>query len=200
MLHFDIQALRQVVAEVKANDCGLVFVKDEGIYLMSSIGERTESGSAKYLVYADGCNPQKDEAWYETSRMLVGGDDFQERLELGYDSIEQILSGDFELWMHVLHDRIHIHVAQVTWVPVAEYRQVTNRMQRLARVHYQACVGKAELRRWRESAIDLLGIASHIDCKRATPGDREEYQQQYQCLLHYADTVNAAGSIRYPAR
>ncbi len=35
-----------------------------------------EDGSANAVVYAEGCDPQRDEDWYETSRTLFGDDDF----------------------------------------------------------------------------------------------------------------------------
>lgn len=72
MLHFDPEALRLVVAEVKANQCELVLAKDDGVYLISAVAERADSGRVKHIAYADGCHPEKDDAWYETSRVLVG--------------------------------------------------------------------------------------------------------------------------------
>ncbi|SQC20585.1 Protein of uncharacterised function (DUF3085) [Klebsiella pneumoniae] len=200
MLHFDPEALRLVVAEVKANQCELALAKDDGVYLISAVAERGDTGRVKHIAYADGCNPEKDDAWYETSRVLVGGDDFCEHLLLTDESIERILSDGFELWIHVLHDQIHMHASPVIWVPVAEYRHIINRMQRLAHVHYRACVGNAEYKRWRVSAIDLLATASHTDAKRAKPDDREEFLSMFERLYHLADTVNAEGALRFPAR
>lgn len=82
MLHFNPAELRAVVAEVRANQCALVLAKDDGVYLMPAVGERNATGRIKHLAYADGCHPDKDDAWYETSRRLVGGDDFGEELSL----------------------------------------------------------------------------------------------------------------------
>lgn len=57
---------------------GLFLVHDEGVYLMSN-GEPgdVDSGEMRlYVAYAQGCNPDKDDDWWDTARELVGGDDF----------------------------------------------------------------------------------------------------------------------------
>lgn len=57
---------------------GLLFVKDRGVYLMSNGIPRdldaAQSGS--HVIYAQYCNPDDDEDWYDNSRDLVGGGDF----------------------------------------------------------------------------------------------------------------------------
>ncbi|WP_249655559.1 DUF3085 domain-containing protein [Serratia ureilytica] len=68
MLYFNPAELRAVVAEVRANQCALVLAKDDGVNLMPAVGERNVTGRIKHLAYADGCHPEKDDAWYETSR------------------------------------------------------------------------------------------------------------------------------------
>ena len=62
----------------------LMFVKDEGIYLMSAgvPGYHKEDGKPSHVVtYANGCSPDAPESW-EHCRSLVGGDDFSEHLPL----------------------------------------------------------------------------------------------------------------------
>lgn len=58
MLHFNPVEPRTVVAEIRANQCALVLVKDNGVYLMPVVGERNATGRIKLLVYADGCHPR----------------------------------------------------------------------------------------------------------------------------------------------
>lgn len=73
MLTFKKSELIPLVAAVPA-ESQLLLVHDQGVYIMSAqqpLGKRT-------IVYADGCNPEKDADWWETSRRLVGGDDFGE--------------------------------------------------------------------------------------------------------------------------
>jgi hypothetical protein len=50
----------------------VVLVNGEGIYMMSNGLSRDNVSVA----YAKGCNPQIDADWWDTSHLLVGGDDF----------------------------------------------------------------------------------------------------------------------------
>ncbi len=73
MLKFKKTDLLPLLAAIPANS-ELLLVHDQGVYIMSMaqpVGKRT-------IVYAEGCNPGTDAAWWETSRRLVGGDDFGE--------------------------------------------------------------------------------------------------------------------------
>lgn len=73
MLTFKKNELIPLVTAVPAAS-QLLLVHDQGVYIMSAqqpVGKRT-------IVYAEGCNPENDADWWETSRRLVGGDDFGE--------------------------------------------------------------------------------------------------------------------------
>lgn len=59
------------------------WVKDEGIYLLSSSAERDiVEGSTSRVVYAKGYHPKLDDDVWEKSRAAVGGDDFVEALPI----------------------------------------------------------------------------------------------------------------------
>jgi len=64
----------------------LLFVHDQGVYLMSNGIPHllSEDGNSHQVIYAEGCNPDVGEFddWYLTSRDLVGGDDFVEILPI----------------------------------------------------------------------------------------------------------------------
>jgi len=64
----------------------LLFVHDQGVYLMSNGEPRllTEDGNTNRVIYAEGCDPNVGEFddWYGMSRELVGGDDFVEILPI----------------------------------------------------------------------------------------------------------------------
>jgi len=66
---------------------GLWLVHDQGVYLMSNgkpgwMVEKTSPNgkggttSMNKVTYAEGCNPDTDNDFYDTARYLVGGDDF----------------------------------------------------------------------------------------------------------------------------
>lgn len=74
---------------------GLYFVHDQGVYLMSNGEPRDLVDGSAYVAYADGCNPNEDAVsfnadWWETSRSLVGGDDFGEVIPIQANILEQI--------------------------------------------------------------------------------------------------------------
>ena len=62
---------------------GLLFVKDQGVYLMTN-ARRTpaEVEAGLGIVFGKGFNPSVDEDWYEAGRGL-GGDDFVEVFPFG---------------------------------------------------------------------------------------------------------------------
>jgi hypothetical protein len=72
---------------IPVKEPAVLLVHDDGVYLMSNgkprdIDERHAGPSEKsYVAYARGCDPKKNEEWWDTSRDLVGGDDFGECLE-----------------------------------------------------------------------------------------------------------------------
>lgn len=73
-------------------DKGVLFVKDEGIYLMNAYaGEKTphELGT---VVFAESFDPTTDEDVWERSREAVGGDDFGEFLDFPEVMLKAILA------------------------------------------------------------------------------------------------------------
>lgn len=93
--------------ETEHNTPALLFVKDEGIYLMSNGSPRDnlEGQEKSYVTYADGCNPTIDDHWWETARELVGGDDFVEVIELTQEVLALIGA----------HHRMHVTVNERTF-------------------------------------------------------------------------------------
>jgi len=89
----------------------LLLVHDHGVYLMSaglpSLPSEDKPGSSK-VVYAKGCDPRSDDAWYEEARDLVGGDDFAEALPL--NMFENI----FEAGLEGINIVVKLTATQVT--------------------------------------------------------------------------------------
>ncbi|EBI0477644.1 DUF3085 domain-containing protein [Salmonella enterica subsp. enterica serovar London] len=90
MLKFSAKDLKPVLLEARKNHCGVVLVKDHGVYIMSETGELTPRG--RKVAYAKGCHPEKDEAWWDTARAEVGGDDFGETINQTKSMINRILN------------------------------------------------------------------------------------------------------------
>jgi hypothetical protein len=87
------------------NRPGLLFVHDNGVYLMSNgvPRDRSEDNSETcHVAYAEHCNPQTDPEFYENSRELVGGDDFVEVINVDESFLQQCAE----------YDEFHIVVTQ----------------------------------------------------------------------------------------
>lgn len=52
---------------------GLWLVGDQGVYILSN--GKLADGIKPLVVYAEGCDPNKDDDWFEVKRRTFGGDD-----------------------------------------------------------------------------------------------------------------------------
>lgn len=79
-LRFKGADLRPVLTEAIANQCRIVLVKDQGVYILAERGERRTDGRQKLLAYAVGCNADTDpfDDWWFLAQRELGGDDFAE--------------------------------------------------------------------------------------------------------------------------
>lgn len=90
---------------------GLFLVHDQGVYLMSNAEPRDvvlkDGREHSYVTYAEHCNPDTDEDWWDNSRELVGGDDFAVVIPVSrtwltkcgrYEELEVSLTGDEITW------------------------------------------------------------------------------------------------------
>ncbi len=73
MLKFSKVGLLNMVADLKDSD-KLTLVGDHGVYIMSFAHESTKD-DPRPLVYAEGCDPEVDENFYDNKVDLYGGDD-----------------------------------------------------------------------------------------------------------------------------
>ncbi|HAF2889088.1 TPA: DUF3085 domain-containing protein [Salmonella enterica] len=106
MLKFSAKDLKPVLLEARKNHCGVVLVKDHGVYIMSETGELTPRG--RKVAYAKGCHPEKDEAWWDTARAEVGGDDFGETINLTESMIKRILNERKPLYITASNEEFKI--------------------------------------------------------------------------------------------
>jgi hypothetical protein len=93
----------------------IMFVHDQGVYLMSNgtprdiIGpdgadmiDRKKGDGRSFVAYAEGCNPDRNRNdWWDTSRCLVGGDDFVEYLPWTADMLARLDAGEKEIVIEV---------------------------------------------------------------------------------------------------
>ncbi|HHO0851942.1 TPA: hypothetical protein ACRTOK_004308 [Escherichia coli] len=85
--------------------------------------------------------------------------------------------------------------SKYTYLPVADYRNMTERLFRQAIVHYSACVGNDERASWRSQSIMALEITADINCKRATERDRRSFLSARKRLQERINSVLASGEV-----
>lgn len=85
--------------------------------------------------------------------------------------------------------------SKYTYLPVADYRNTTERLFRQAIVHYNACVGNDERASWRSQSIMALEITADINCKRATERDRRNFLSARKRLQNQVDRVLESGKL-----
>ena len=98
-VRFKGPTLRAVLVEALVNECRVILVKDQGVYIMAEHGERQPDGRQKRIAYAVGCNPNVDpfDDWWELARAEFGGDDFGEVFDPHDGVFALILSGESDL-------------------------------------------------------------------------------------------------------
>jgi hypothetical protein len=87
----------------------VILVHDDGVYLMSN-GEPGDivNAPSRYVVHAKGTNPATDPDYYDTARMLVGGDDFGETLPWAREIKALIDGGAAEIVIRMRGDSIEL--------------------------------------------------------------------------------------------
>lgn len=100
----------------------VLLVHDQGVYLMSNglprdLVRGTQEQGTDFVAYADGCHPETDEAWWETSRKLVGGDDISETIEAAQEILDLIKAGYADILFTVTARRISLAGGRRTTPP-----------------------------------------------------------------------------------
>lgn len=87
----------------------VILVHDDGVYLMSN-GQPRDLVRAEhsFVAYAQGCHPKKDANWWDTSRDLVGYDDFSEFLPWARELLELVNSGAKQVIIEFSDNEIRI--------------------------------------------------------------------------------------------
>jgi len=99
----------------------IIFVHDDGVYLMSNgtpgdprdaeaEQQKRDGGKTwrRFVAYAQGCNPAIDDDWYDTAHDLVGGDDFAETLPWAIEMHRMIVAGATEIIINLTASRMSL--------------------------------------------------------------------------------------------
>lgn len=113
MLRFKGADLAPVLSEAFANQCQLILVKDQGVYMMSEKGEALDgSERRKHLAYAQGCNPDIDDfdEWWNRAQNEMGGDDCAEYFDPRDGFFSNLLSGQNDLLVEATSTKLDLSV------------------------------------------------------------------------------------------
>ncbi|WP_279051953.1 DUF3085 domain-containing protein [Cedecea davisae] len=112
MLLFTAKTLLPVVAFIQKNNADLLLVKDEGIYVMSSI-EKVKKETKRTVAYAEGFDPNvfaDGGELYDACVAAVGGDDFAESIKLSDVVLDALARGHHDLHIYVTPTQIRIEL------------------------------------------------------------------------------------------
>lgn len=191
MLRFHAIDLRPVLEEARANQNKVYLVKDYGVYLRAKDGARQDEGRKPHLAYATGCHCDEEAVGWEICEEVL----------LSTEICDWVLEehGDLTVELTTIPRRIDTALPVRRFVPVAEYRVLTEQLFTQARVHYYACRSKHERLSWRNNALRQLDTVAGIDCKRASLRDRRHHDVAFTALKSRLHTVTSDGGILYSA-
>lgn len=133
MLTFSITAIREVIARGKSDaeanggfrdphfglsatdnrKPGLWLVGDHGVYILSN--GKAADGGRPLVIYAEECDPRKNEDWFEVKRRTFGGDDGVDFLSA--ESLEALFAaspGSTHLRIAFLPDSMQLYLVERT--------------------------------------------------------------------------------------
>ena len=70
------------------------FAKDQGAYFGATSGNSSEGNFENCILYVRGCDPQKNDDWWENASHRFGGDDFGEHFDC--DLLKQFVTSAYK--------------------------------------------------------------------------------------------------------
>lgn len=204
MLRFHGKDLKAVLTEAIARDKPVMLTcGDSGVYLSVQDAERFGSASGKpgklrHQAFADGCQPERDAAGPATSRLLTGYRwlDTTTTLALTEGRMWEMITEHHQLTLQLQHDDITVYSAERHYVPVAAYRDFTDRMHVTAVGHFGACNSRSDLQHWRTAASRLLRDVRPLACRHATAYDHHRFLMAAHNLQRRMECVSPDGALR----
>lgn len=115
MLRFTAADLRPVLLEARVHQCRVVFVKCQGVYVLSEKGSSLPNGRREHIAYAVGFNSERDDfdQWYDQAQRELGGDDFAEYLDHDNPLFAQVIDNRCDLVIRAIRAQLNPLFAQV---------------------------------------------------------------------------------------
>ncbi|MFD1803611.1 hypothetical protein ACFSFZ_15640 [Mixta tenebrionis] len=200
MLRFHGKDLKAVLTETISRNRPVVLTCNATVSLSVQDGERFHpapghEGQLRHQAFADGCHPDRDSGWTTFARMLTGNTVFTKPLDLTEGRVWDILNKNHQLTLMLSANNIDIYNGERHYVPVACYRDLTDRMHVAAVWHFNACNALSELKFWRMTVIRLLQDMRPIACRHARPVDHHNFLLAAHNLQRRTECVSPSGAL-----
>lgn len=201
MLRFHGKDLKAVLTESISCNRPVVLTYDATVSLSVHDGERFRSapgreGQLRHQAFADGCHPDRDQGWATLARMLAGNVAFTKPVALTEGRIWDMLTRNHQLTLTLSGKDIAVCHGERRYVPVAGYRDLTDRLHVTAVGHFGACSCRSELKHWRMTALRLLQDVRPVACRHARPADHHRFLLAAYNLQCRTECVSPDGALR----
>ncbi|MDF7679948.1 hypothetical protein PT300_04690 [Enterobacteriaceae bacterium ESL0689] len=187
MLRFYGKDLKDVLTESLKNDKPVILNSDVTVSLSVQDGE--------YQAFADRCHPDKDQGWATLAPALVDNTVFTKSLALTEGHIWDMLTQNHQLTLMLTRGDIAVYSGERRYVPVAVYRDLTNRLHVTASGYFAACNCSSELKFWRITALQLLADACLVACRHARFTDHHRFLVAAHHLQRRTECVSPDGVL-----
>lgn len=202
MLSFHGKDLKAVLTQAISRNRSVLLTCTEGEGGVFLTTERKEdvgrNGQTCQRAFAAGCHPDVNPACTATSRLLTGYrySSTSTLLVLTRARMWDMITHNHQLTLVLMGEGISIHSAERHYVPVATYRDFTDRMHIAAVGHFDACRNRSDLQHWRAAALRLLRDVRPVACKRAHPHDHYRFLMSAHNLQRRTECVSPDGALR----
>lgn len=200
MLRFHGKDLKAVLTEAISRNKPVMLTCTDGedsVFLAVQDADRYGAGSGKsgqrrHQAFADGCY-----GCPSFSRLITGHRYFSTTTSLALTEgrMWEMITKNHQLTLMLQRDDIAIYSAERRYVPVAHYRDFTDRMHVTAVGHFGACRGRSDLQHWRIAALRLLRDVRPVACKRAYPHDHYRFLMTAHSLQRRIECVSPDGAL-----
>ncbi|HBD1844088.1 TPA: hypothetical protein KIA93_000294 [Salmonella enterica] len=201
MLRFHGKNLKAVLTEaISRNKLVMLTSEPDAIFLSVQDAERFgeasgHEGRIRHLAFADGCHPNENQGWAKLSSMLTDSSFFTKPISLTEGAMWEILTKNYQLSLLLSKDNIEVSSGDRNYVPVATYRDLTDRMRVTAVEHFCACCSRDELKHWRMTALKLMQTVRLMACRHATQHDNCQFLMAAHTLNLRIECVSLDGAL-----
>ena len=127
--------------------------------------------------------------------MLVDNVVFTKPLVLTEGRIWDMLTKNHQLTLMLSENDIVVYSGERHYVPVAGYRDLTDRLHVTATGYFAACSSRSELKYWRMTALRLLEDVHSVACRHARPADHSRFRMAAPNLPRRTECVSPDGAL-----